>query len=79
MTIEPAKLLKIESGRLAPGAPADLIIFDPEQPWKIDATKLHSKSKNTPFDERPVQGKVLRTVVGGETVFNSFTESASAA
>ncbi len=79
MTIEPAKHLKLDAGRLTPGAPADLIIFDPEQPWRIDATKLHSKSKNSPFDERPVQGKVLRTVVGGETVFNSFTESASAA
>jgi dihydroorotase len=77
MTIEPAKLLKLESGRLAAGAPADLIVFDPEQPWKIDATKLRSKSKNTPFDERPVQGKVLRTVVGGVEVFNGFTGSAS--
>ena len=57
MTIEPAKHLKLDAGRLAPGAPADLIVFDPEQPWRIDATKLHSKSKNSPFDEPPGAGK----------------------
>ena len=69
MTVEPAKLLKLEAGKLAPGAPADLIVFDVDIPWMIEASKLRSKSKNTPFDERPVQGRVRRTVVGGETVF----------
>ena len=69
MTVEPAKLLKLDAGRLAKGAPADLIVFDPDRPWKIEAEKLHSKSKNTPFDARPVQGRVMRTIVAGQTVF----------
>jgi len=69
LTSEPARLLKLDSGRLAPGAPANLILFDPDRPWKIEAEKLHSKSKNSPFDARPVQGRVMRTIVRGETVF----------
>ncbi|MBP6819832.1 MAG: dihydroorotase [Ferrovibrio sp.] len=69
LTYKPAKLLKLESGRLAPGAPADLLLFDLDAPWKIDAKKLRSKAKNSPYDGRRVQGHVLRTVVGGNTVF----------
>ena len=69
MTAAPARLLGLEQGRLAVGAPADLVVFDPDRPWRIDTSALRSKSKNAPYDERPVQGRVLRTVVGGETVF----------
>lgn len=69
LTHKPAKLLKQESGRLAPGAPADLLLFDLEAPWKIDAKKMRSKAKNSPYDGRRVQGHALRTVVAGETVF----------
>ena len=45
------------------------MLFDPNIGWKIDADKLHSRAKNTPFDGRPVQGRVLRTVIDGRTVF----------
>ncbi len=76
MTVEPAKLLKLDAGRLAKNAPADLILFDPDRPWRIQADKLHSKSKNSPFDGRPVQGRVLRTVVAGETVFTASDSQA---
>lgn len=69
LTCRPADLLKLEAGRLAEGAPADLCIFDPDQPWRIAAEDFASKSKNTPFDERPVQGRVWRTVVDGRTVY----------
>ncbi len=69
MTIAPATLLGLPQGRLAPGAPADLMLFDPDRAWQVDAAKLRSKSKNSPFDGRPVQGRVLRTVVDGRTVF----------
>lgn len=69
MTVGPARLLGLPQGRLAPGAPADLVLFDPEQPWRIDEARLISKSKNTPYHERPVQGRVWRTVVAGRQVF----------
>ena len=56
-------------GGLKPGAPADLILFDPDLPWRISTDDLRSKSKNAPFDGRPVQGRVRRTVVDGRTIF----------
>ncbi len=68
MTSGPARLLKLDCGVLAAGAPADLVLFDLEVPWRIDADAFRSKSKNSPFEERPVQGRALRTVVGGRTV-----------
>jgi dihydroorotase len=69
VTINPARLLKQPTGRLAPGAPGDLVLFDPDKPMRIDADAFHSKSKNSPFDERPVQGKIRRTVVEGRAIF----------
>ena len=69
MTTRPAELLGLEVGRLAKGAPADLVVFDLDTPWRIEVDAFHSKSKNSPFDERPVQGRALRTVVGGRTVY----------
>jgi dihydroorotase len=69
LTSGPAALLGLEAGRLKRGAPADLTIFDPGQPWVVVPEKFRSKSKNSPFDGRPVQGRVLRTVVDGRTVF----------
>ena len=69
LTAAPAKLLGLEAGRLAKGAPADLMLFDPERGWKFEADLLLSKSKNSPFDGRPLQGRVARTVVDGRTVY----------
>ena len=69
ITSAPTDLLKLRAGRLAKGRPADLFIFDPQRGWKVSADKLLSKSKNTPFDGRLVQGAVLRTVVDGRTVY----------
>ncbi|WP_142850796.1 dihydroorotase family protein [Telmatospirillum sp. J64-1] len=69
VTCGPADLLGLKAGRLAKGAPADLVMFDPERGWQIKAEKFRSKSKNSPFDGRPVQGLVLRTVIDGRTVF----------
>lgn len=62
----PARLFGLPGGRLAPGEPADLVLFDPEAPWRIDADALRASSDNTPFDGLPVQGRVLMTVKGGE-------------
>ncbi|MFQ5985175.1 MAG: dihydroorotase family protein [Alphaproteobacteria bacterium] len=69
MTLTPARLLGLDCGRLARGAPADLVLFDLDRPWRIDVSGFHSKSKNSPFDGRPVEGRCLMTVVGGRTVY----------
>ncbi len=69
MTINPARLLGLHSGRLAIGAIADLVLFDLGEPWVVNKDLLRSRSKNTPFDEAKMQGRVLRTVVAGETVY----------
>ena len=71
LTQGPAGLLGLEAGVLATGAPADLILFDPGAPVVIDADSLKSKSKNSPFDGRRLQGKVLLTVVGGRIVHDT--------
>jgi len=71
VTSAPADLLGLPAGRLAKGAPADLVLCDLNAPILIDADKLISKSKNSPFDGRRLQGKVLRTVVDGRTVFGA--------
>jgi dihydroorotase len=69
LTINPARLLGLHSGRLVKGAIADLLLFDPGEPWVVNKDLLRSRSKNTPFDEAKMQGRVLRTVVAGETVY----------
>ena len=76
----PARLFKLPGGKLAKGAPADLIVFDADFAWKIDRDDLLSKTKNSPFDERPVQGKVMASVVGGRTIYldDGFVAAAAA-
>jgi dihydroorotase len=71
VTSAPADLLGLPAGRLAKGAAADLVLCDLHAPIVIDADKLRSKSKNSPFDGRRLQGRVLRTVVDGNTVFEA--------
>ncbi len=69
LTINPASILGLDVGRLTVGAPADLVLFDPDLAWRINTDALRSKSKNAPFDGRPVQGQVMRTIVDGRTIF----------
>jgi len=69
MTLNPARILRLPVGHLAAGAPADLVLFDPDQPWQICPDTFLSKSKNAPFDDRPVKGKVRLTIVDGRTIF----------
>ena len=69
MTVNPARLLGLDSGRLAKGAPADLIVVDTDVPWVVDRDALQSRSKNTPFDEARVQGRVLKTLVSGRLIY----------
>jgi len=69
LTVNPARILRLPVGRLAVGAPADLVLFDPDQPWQICPDEFLSKSKNAPFDDRPVKGRVQLTMVDGRTIF----------
>jgi dihydroorotase len=69
MTSRPAEILGLPQGRLAKGAPADIAIIDLEHQHKIDLGAFHSKSKNSPYDGRQVQGAVRRTFVDGRQVF----------
>jgi dihydroorotase len=69
LALAPADLIGLPQGRLAVGAPADLVLFDPVRAWVVDEDRFLSKSKNSPFGGRPVQGRVLRTLVDGRTVF----------
>ncbi len=69
MTTRPAEILGLPQGRFKVGAPADLIRFDPTEPYVVDPAKLHSRCKNTPFDEARMEGRVKLTLVAGEIVF----------
>jgi dihydroorotase len=67
--LNPARILGLPGGRLAPGAPADLVLFDPDTPFALDRAALRSRSKNTPFDRQRMQGRVKGTWVAGHRVF----------
>ena len=69
MSTRPAELLGLNGGSLRNGAPADIVVIDPDEPWVLEADRLRSKCKNTPFDEARLQGRVMRTIVAGRTVF----------
>lgn len=69
MSTRPAELLGLPGGRLERGAPADVIVLDPELPWVVDAAKLRSRCRNTPFDEARMTGRVLATIVAGRIVY----------
>ncbi|THD45050.1 MAG: dihydroorotase [Bradyrhizobium sp.] len=65
MTLRPAEILGLPSGRLTLGAPADLVRFDPDAAYVLDPATLHSRCRNTPFDEARLEGKVKLTLVAG--------------
>ncbi|ODT80279.1 MAG: dihydroorotase [Pelagibacterium sp. SCN 64-44] len=69
MTSRPADILGLGSGRIAKGAPADLILVDLDYPWQVTERDIRSKSRNTSFEGARMQGKVMHTIVGGKTVF----------
>ena len=70
LTANPARILGLPYGTLSSGAPADVVIFDPNRPWRVEAEKLRSKSKNTPFDGWELTGRVMLTMVGGRVVYD---------
>ncbi|HLI22140.1 MAG TPA: dihydroorotase [Stellaceae bacterium] len=67
----PAEILRLPAGKLEPGLQADFVIFDLDRPWRISVDAFHSKCRNSPFDGRPVQGCVLRTVVAGRVIHSA--------
>ncbi len=69
MALNPARRLGLPQGRLSPGSPADLVLFDPDAPFVLDRFALRSKSKNTPFDGARMEGRVTMTFVAGHPVF----------
>ena len=69
ITSNPAKILGIDKGSLQVGTDADLCILDINKPWVVKQSNLKSKSKNTPIENRKLQGQVLKTFVKGEMAF----------
>ena len=69
MSLNPAKILGIPAGSLAPGAPADLCLFDPAASWRVEPDKLRGKSRNTPFKGMELTGRVRYTVCRGRVIF----------
>ena len=69
-TINPARVMKLDKGRLAAGSAADVTIFDPESMWTYDVNKSMSKSRNSPFDGHQFRGGPVTTIVNGVVVWN---------
>jgi len=74
LSLNPARRLGLPAGRLSEGAPADLVLFDPDAPFVLDRFGLQSKSKNTPFDGARLEGRVLGTWVAGDRVWDGPSE-----
>lgn len=71
MTLNPAKILKLNAGQIKVGMPADLTIIDPEANWVVEPREFKSKSKNSPFGGRKLKGKAFLTIVDGKIVYQS--------
>ncbi|MEX1110946.1 MAG: dihydroorotase [Chthoniobacterales bacterium] len=69
LTVNPARLLGLDRGTLAPGAPGDVTLLDPDRAWVVDKEQFASKGRNTPFHGWPLRGRAVRTIVGGRTVW----------
>jgi len=71
ITSDPARILGVQSGRIEPGAPADLVVFDPGRLWRVGPAALRSQGRNTPFMGYELAGRVRATLVAGNTVYES--------
>ena len=75
MTVNPARILNLDCGRLSAGSAADLTIFDPNEEWVVDAERFASKGRNTPFNGKTLKGKVKYTIVGGKIIYQDGGEN----
>lgn len=75
MTVNPARILNLDCGRLSAGSAADLTIFAPNEEWVVDAEKFASKGRNTPFNGKTLKGKVKYTIVGGKIIYQDGGEN----
>jgi dihydroorotase len=73
LTVHPARLLGLDRGTLAEGAPGDVTILDPAQEWVVDKDRFASLGRNTPFDGWRLRGRAVRTIVAGRTVWELAT------
>lgn len=71
LTVRPARAFGLEAGTLAPGAPADVVIFDPNENWTVDPARFASKGRNTPLAGMTLRGRVRMTLLGGEVVYTA--------
>jgi dihydroorotase len=69
LSASPARLFGLPGGHLGVGAPADVVVVDPQAEWVVDRARFFSRSRNTPFHGRRVKGQVACTVLGGQVVF----------
>ena len=74
MSAAPAQILGLEGGSLEVGARADVIVFDSEKAWTLDAKTLASKSKNTPFDGYELLGQIRTTIINGNIIYQAASE-----
>ncbi len=70
LTVNPARLLGLDRGTLAPGAPGDITLIDPRRAWTVEAGKFHSLGRNTPFDGWELPGRATHTIVDGEVAWS---------
>lgn len=74
LTIRPARAWGLDAGTLEPGAPADLVIFDPAEEWSVDPARFASLGKNTPLAGVTLRGRVRQTWLGGRVVYDASAE-----
>ncbi|HEY6052073.1 MAG TPA: amidohydrolase family protein, partial [Thermoanaerobaculia bacterium] len=77
LSLGPARILGLSAGTLAPGAPADVTLVDPERRWRVEARTFRSKGRNTPFEGWEIPGQVLLTIVGGRICYRAETSEAT--
>lgn len=69
MTVDPARILNLDTGTLAPGKAADAILFDPDEAWTVNASHFHGRSRNSPWIGQTLRGRIKQTIIAGRTIF----------